>query len=270
MIEESLFKKHFVGRDGFFWWMGQVMLPNTWTGNMPSGTQGSGGDLPGFKQRVKVRIMGYHTASFEQLPDEDLPWAYLMFPVTAGGGGGGMSCSSSFSGGEIVFGFFLDGEDGQQPVVMGVLDKSTQQTLSKDLPEAGFVPFSGYANGSVESRHNIKAGGGSGQVDKFAPPIPVTSTRPGGSQVQVQPTVRDESAVLEQPGLLGGDVETDGRQAAQQNADATGDVMPANPCPNDEPQSGIALEQKRLQKVTALLKSMVKLLLIHLPKNLRT
>ena len=136
-----------------------------------------------------------------------------------------MSCSSSFSGGEIVFGFFLDGEDGQQPVVMGVLDKSTQQTLSKDLPEAGFVPFSGYANGSVESRHNIKAGGGSGQVDKFAPPIPVTSTRPGGSQVQVQPTVRDESAVLEQPGLLGGDVETDGRQAAQQNADATGDVM---------------------------------------------
>ena len=51
---------------------------------MPSGTQGSAGDLPGFKQRVKVRIMGYHTASFEQLPDEDLLEAYLMFPVTAG------------------------------------------------------------------------------------------------------------------------------------------------------------------------------------------
>ena len=25
MIEESLLKKHFIGRDGFHWWIGQVV-----------------------------------------------------------------------------------------------------------------------------------------------------------------------------------------------------------------------------------------------------
>ena len=88
------------------------------------------GDLPGFKRRVKVRT-GYHTADVGALSDDDLPWAYCMMPVTAGGNQGGMSQSVNFSGGEWVFGFFLDGEDGQQPVVMGVLDKSSRAYIPK-------------------------------------------------------------------------------------------------------------------------------------------
>ena len=26
MIEQGLFKKYFVGRDGFYWWIGQIAL----------------------------------------------------------------------------------------------------------------------------------------------------------------------------------------------------------------------------------------------------
>ena len=98
-------------------------------------------DLPGMKRRVKVRIMGYHTADVDALKDDDLPWAYCMMPVTAGGNMGGMSQSVNFSGGEWVFGFFLDGEEGQQPVVMGVLDKSSQLYISKRNSSSG-VPLS--------------------------------------------------------------------------------------------------------------------------------
>ena len=32
--------------------------------------------------RVKVRIMGYHTRSRTKLPPEDLPWASVMIPAT--------------------------------------------------------------------------------------------------------------------------------------------------------------------------------------------
>ena len=32
--------------------------------------------------------MGHHTAVASELPDDHLPWASVMYPVTAGGGTG--------------------------------------------------------------------------------------------------------------------------------------------------------------------------------------
>ena len=55
MIDESLLKTNFVGKDGFRWWVGQIA---------PSAAQGEqlapkkGGKTWG--NRLKVRIMGYH------------------------------------------------------------------------------------------------------------------------------------------------------------------------------------------------------------------
>ena len=59
MLEQGLLKKQFVGRDGFFWWIGQVVDSAKWKDNSPALPTK---DLPGMKRRVKVRIMGYHTA----------------------------------------------------------------------------------------------------------------------------------------------------------------------------------------------------------------
>ena len=106
MIDQGLLKKQFVGRDGFFWWIGQVVASKSWIDNVPP-LPVLQDDLPGLKSRVKVRILGYHTADTEILTDDDLPWAYCMMPVTAGGSGGGMLQSVNFSGGEFVFGFFM-------------------------------------------------------------------------------------------------------------------------------------------------------------------
>jgi hypothetical protein len=35
MIEQGLFKRHFVGRDGFYWWIGQIAPEETWKNNLP-------------------------------------------------------------------------------------------------------------------------------------------------------------------------------------------------------------------------------------------
>lgn len=257
MIEQGLLKKQFVGRDGFFWWLGQVVDSKKWMDNSPGLPTA---DLPGMKRRVKVRIMGYHTAQTDVLSDDDLPWAYCMMPVTAGGNQGGMSQSVNFSGGEWVFGFFLDGEDGQQPVVMGVLDKSSQLTFPKEIPSIGFKPFSGYTNGLVESQHNIKEDGAPSESDPTQPDI---SSGDGG--VKVKPTLAQEGAHLES---VRQDIPDHGTKAAHENAKNTGEVKPAQGCADDNPQAGIILAITRVQKQVAYLQKQQGIFLDPLSQKL--
>lgn len=142
MIEQTLFKTHFVGKDGFVWWIGQVASEESWIANIPETPDQA---AKGFGERYKVRIMGYHTAAPEQLPDESLPWATVMYPVTAGGGGRGNYESSAIAQGTFVFGFFLDGDDAQQPVIMGCMGYNDYGQVMKTLSERKpFVPFSGF------------------------------------------------------------------------------------------------------------------------------
>jgi len=243
MIEESLLKKNFVGRDGFYWWIGQVVDSKKWKGNLPPLPVGATGDLPGMKERVKVRVMGYHTADTKALSDDDLPWAYIMKPTTAGGGGGGMSQSANFSGGEFVFGFFLDGEDAQQPVVIGVLDKSTQLNFGKAIPQIGLSPLSGYSNGLVESPNNIKKDGAPGKPDPASPPAAV-----GDGGTKVGKTIAEETAILEQTSKR--QVQEHGTNAAQKNGAFTGQSKPTCSSADDNPGAGIKLAITRLQSMT--------------------
>ena len=140
MTDFSL-KKHVVGKDGFIWWIGQV-VSDSYQENYVGSTAG-GEDLEemkGFGERYQVRIMGYHTADPFVLPDDQLPWASVMYPVTAGGGVTTKE-RSSIAAGNFVYGFFLDGDDAQNPVIMGILGYNQYDPLYKKcagLP--GFVP----------------------------------------------------------------------------------------------------------------------------------
>ena len=146
MIEQGLFKRHFVGRDGFIWWIGQI-ADDSWTknqqGSRPKNTAVA--DQPGFGYRYQVRIMGYHTADDNELKDADLPWASVMYPVTSGGGGDTTFETPALRKGNFVYGFFLDGEDAQQPIIMGILGYNQYQAIYKEKPRP-FVPFRGYNN----------------------------------------------------------------------------------------------------------------------------
>ena len=144
MLEQGLIKTHFLGKDGFIWWIGQVVDQTKWAGNLPETPTDTTDGQKGFDFRYKVRIMGYHTASPKDLTDDDLPWASVMLPVTAGTSGGAVQ-TPQLRQGNFVYGFFLDGEDAQQPIIMGVIGYNQYTAILKDVPEdGGFAPFSGY------------------------------------------------------------------------------------------------------------------------------
>ena len=121
-LDQDLVKRNFLGKDGFIWWIGQIPEEANYVENQ-TGRREEPGTVNGPGERYKVRIFGYHEIECGQpeLPDADLPWATVMYPVTAGGGGGAASQSANLTQGTMVYGFFLDGHDAQQPVIMGVL-----------------------------------------------------------------------------------------------------------------------------------------------------
>ena len=239
MINEGLLKDYNIGKDGFIWWLGQVCDSKTWKDNYPCLPVESTDDLPGFKRRVKVSILGWHTSNSEELKTDELPWAYCLLPVTAGGGTGGAGEDMNLTGGEWVFGFFLDGEDGQQPVIIGVLDKSTQNNWRDSVPDAKYVPFSGFSNKRVAPLQNIKK-------DKTVKKQPVGSatTKVGDTGVQRTQTEPTETVRLE-----GDNVRPKGSQTRYDNAVATSDMTACDNSDGDNPFGATEKVMKRLSRI---------------------
>lgn len=100
---------NFVGKDGFYWWVGEV----------------EDNQDPLNLGRVKTRVLNYYTrplgGSADDLPTEDLPWATVLQGTDQAGNDGQGQSSGQLQPGAIVMGFFLDGESAQMPIVMGVL-----------------------------------------------------------------------------------------------------------------------------------------------------
>lgn len=105
----SLNSHDFMGKNGFFWWIGVVEDRND----------------PLQLGRARVRIFGYHTSDQTLLPKEDLPWA---LPVTPLNNSSGVKSPPESS---WILGFFLDGPIAQQPIMLGVLPgRRTQEVLA--------------------------------------------------------------------------------------------------------------------------------------------
>jgi hypothetical protein len=115
MLDQSLLQSHFIGRDGFRWWIGQIPPISS------MGKQVEGG---GWGNRYKVRIIGYHPYSEAELPNEDLPWAQALIPTTAGSGAANVSTGVQLQPGDVVLGFFLDGDNAQIPVILATFGRS--------------------------------------------------------------------------------------------------------------------------------------------------
>lgn len=135
MIDESLLKSNFIGRDGFRWWIGQIPPVDAWD------KQANGG---GWGSRYKVRILGYHPYNETELSNEDLPWAGVLLPSTSGSGGAEYAQNAKLRPGDVVVGFFLDGDNAQIPMIMGTFGR-TDQVLTSEYASP-FVPFTGYTS----------------------------------------------------------------------------------------------------------------------------
>jgi hypothetical protein len=144
----SLYNPGFLG-EHFNWWIGQIADDSTWRDNILPGKFTDRNSVVGWGYRYKVRIIGLHDQEEESLRSEELAWAQVMYPVTAGGGQASASQTPNLRQGNFVFGFFLDGQDQQVPVIMGVLGNNAQTALSNKTALTGgknFSPQSGFAN----------------------------------------------------------------------------------------------------------------------------
>lgn len=75
--------------------------------------------------RYRVRCFGYHTDDRQLLSTEDLPWAHVMMPITSASVSGIGHSATGLLQGSWVVGFFRDGDNAQDPVVMGSLPSMT-------------------------------------------------------------------------------------------------------------------------------------------------
>ena len=95
----------FMGKNGFQWFVGVVEDRQD----------------PQTLGRLRVRCLGYHTENLDKLPTSDLPWAHVMNPITSATVSGlGQSPLGAVEGTWVV-GFFQDGGDAQQPIIIGTL-----------------------------------------------------------------------------------------------------------------------------------------------------
>jgi len=106
----------FMGKAGFQWFVGVVEDRKD----------------PKTLGRLRVRCLGYHTEGLDKLPTADLPWAHVMNPITSATVSGlGQSPLGAVEGTWVV-GFFQDGSDAQQPIIIGTLPG-----VPSELPDIG-------------------------------------------------------------------------------------------------------------------------------------
>jgi len=95
----------FLGHNGFLWFVGVVEDRQD----------------PQFVGRVRVRCLGHHTSNTTILPTSDLPWSQVVLPITSSGISGLGQTPLGLVEGSWVFGYFRDGNNRQEPLVIGSL-----------------------------------------------------------------------------------------------------------------------------------------------------
>lgn len=112
-------EQNYTGLDGFYWFQGVVEDRND----------------PKLLGRVRVRIFGLHTDDKTLIPTDSLPWASVALPTTTPSMNGMGETPSFLVEGTWVMGFFRDGRNAQQPVVIASLPGIPEETAR---PSKGF------------------------------------------------------------------------------------------------------------------------------------
>jgi len=145
--------------------------------------------------RVRVRCAGYHTDDKSILPTSDLPWAQVIMPVTSAAVSDKGNTPTGLLEGSTVVGFFVDGPDAQNPIIMGTVhnipvsgpdpstgfnDPTGQYPLSTRINEPGTNRLGRY-NGGDSQKHEVLD-----QKDGQASTgIPVANAKPIGGEDEI-------------------------------------------------------------------------------------
>ena len=114
-------RSNFLGHDGFIWWIGVVEDRQD----------------PLNLGRCRVRIKGLHSADLTSVPVNSLPWAQPLFPIN-----NTFTSPSTLKDGDMVMGFFMDGDAAQFPIILGMFN---------GIPEDESRPGNGFSDQRSES-----------------------------------------------------------------------------------------------------------------------
>lgn len=152
----ELFESGLLG-SSYFWWIGQIADDSVWRDNIISKPHATEAENVGWGRRYKVRILGLHDQGETEIPSKDLPWASVVYPVTAGGFLANSGTTPNLRGGNMVFGFFMDGSAMSVPIITGVLGNNSQNKPATTIGDnrvtnkkPGSLAVSGYATGQKE------------------------------------------------------------------------------------------------------------------------
>jgi len=142
-------------QDGFVWFLGVV------EDRMDPEKMG----------RVRVRIYGYHSDSKVDVPTEDLPWAIPIQPINSAALSGIGIAPVGPMPGTWVIGFFLDGNDMQQPAIFGTIGSKAPTVAFKQVEEVKEVENTRTSN-VVDGSGNPVVDGSGNPVKSAVPPVP--------------------------------------------------------------------------------------------------
>jgi hypothetical protein len=108
---ENQDKKDFAGKNGFVWWTGVVEDRQD----------------PLKLGRCRVRCVGWHAEDKSHLPTNMLPWALPSYAPN-------QTQTYAPKDGDMVFGFFMDGENAQNPIMLGVFPKIPLKAANRQEP----------------------------------------------------------------------------------------------------------------------------------------
>jgi len=135
----------------------------------------------GWGWRYKVRIMGDNTNT-DQITDQQLSYAYVLLPTTAGSGGAYKMRSVRISQGDFVYGV-RGGGAGAPTMILGVFPRTSQQSSGS----GNFANTSGFTGGlnktkTLSGEFNEQKGPATPNVTPLDPKEQNLSNRPDLSE----------------------------------------------------------------------------------------
>jgi hypothetical protein len=137
-------------------YIGQVVDDNYWKDNNTSKKWNNVDEIDGWGRRYKVRINGIHSENKAELPDANLPWLEVMYPVTAGTGHKGSYQTPNITQGSIVV---ILVNENTAPFIIGCLGNNEQTILARgEIFDKGCIPFSGFKSNERPPDYSTSSG----------------------------------------------------------------------------------------------------------------
>ena len=141
-MTDSFFDKESAQSMIMYWWHGVIVDDKYWAGCGEDDVSNEHSKLhfaesmksspkKGWGKRYKVAVVGRHYAIKGKSEEADLlEMAEVVYPVTAGSGLGGSKQTAALRQGAHVIGFYADGKEGREPVILGTFGVNEQNEPS--------------------------------------------------------------------------------------------------------------------------------------------